>query len=135
MDSAEPIALWTAVRVLLAGEELVEASVPICCASLSWTTPVIAFARAVTKNTALELGILHDNFACEVVRTIVAIFAALSVNMVIMLYAKNIGKVMSKLNMLSALVRIIGLIIATFGIQMIFDGISGFMKLHGITLM
>ena len=67
--------------------------------------------------------------------TIVAIFAALTVNMVIMLYAKRIGKVMNRLNMLSALVRIIGLIIATIGVQMIFDGISGFMKLHGITLM
>lgn len=64
--------------------------------------------------------------------TVAAIFAALGVNLVIMLNAKSIGKVMIKVNVMSALVRIIGLIIATIGIQMIFDGISGFMKIHGL---
>lgn len=66
--------------------------------------------------------------------TIIAIFAALGVNLVIMLYAKNIGKVLNKLNVMSAMVRIIGLIIATIGIQMIFDGVIGFMKMHGLIL-
>jgi len=66
--------------------------------------------------------------------TVAAIFAALGVNMVIMLYAKSIGKVLIRLNVMSALVRIIGLIIATIGIQMIFDGITGFMKIHGLIL-
>lgn len=60
--------------------------------------------------------------------TIVAIFAALAVNFVIMYYAKSIGRVLVKINVMSALVRIIGLIIATIGIQMVFDGINGFMK-------
>lgn len=62
--------------------------------------------------------------------TVAAIFAALGVNLIIMLYSKSIGRVMIKVNVMSALVRIIGLIIATIGIQMIFDGIVGFMKLH-----
>ena len=66
--------------------------------------------------------------------TIVAIFAALGVNLIIMLYAKSIGKVLNKLNVMSAMVRIIGLIIATIGIQMIFDGVTGFMKMHGLIL-
>ena len=64
--------------------------------------------------------------------TVTAIFAALGVNLVIMLYSKSIGKVMIKINVMSALVRIIGLIIATIGIQMIFDGITEFMKIHGL---
>lgn len=64
--------------------------------------------------------------------TVAAIFAALGVNLVIMLLAKSIGRVMNKVNVMSALVRIIGLIIATIGIQMIFDGITGFMKIHGL---
>jgi multiple antibiotic resistance protein len=64
--------------------------------------------------------------------TIAAIFAALGVNLIIMLYAKSIGSLLNKLNVMSALVRIIGLIIATIGIQMIFDGIVGFMKMHGL---
>lgn len=64
--------------------------------------------------------------------TVAAIFAALGVNLVIMLYARSIGKVMIKINVMSALVRIIGLIIATIGIQMIFDGLTGFMKIQGL---
>ncbi|MDP4292589.1 MAG: hypothetical protein Q8908_16030, partial [Bacteroidota bacterium] len=56
---------------------------------------------------------------------------AIAVNMIIMLYAKTIGKAMIKLNLMSAFVRIIGLIIATIGIQMIFDGVVGFATTHG----
>jgi len=64
--------------------------------------------------------------------TVLAVFAALAVNLVIMLYAKNIGKVMIKLNIMSPFIRIIGLIIATIGIQMIFDGGIEFLKMHGL---
>lgn len=64
--------------------------------------------------------------------TITAVFAAIAVNLVIMLYARKIGKVMIRLNIMSALVRIIGLIIATIGVQMIFDGIFQFIHIHGI---
>lgn len=64
--------------------------------------------------------------------TVLAVFTALSVNLIIMLYAKNIGKVLIKLNVMSAFVRIIGLIIATIGIQMIFDGGIEFLKMHGL---
>jgi multiple antibiotic resistance protein len=62
--------------------------------------------------------------------TVAAIFAALAVNFLIMFFAKNIGRVLVKINVMSALVRIIGLIIATIGIQMVFDGITGYMKIH-----
>jgi len=64
--------------------------------------------------------------------TVLAVFAALVVNLVIMLYAKNIGRVMIKLNIMSPFIRIIGLIIATIGIQMIFDGGIEFLKMHGL---
>ncbi len=64
--------------------------------------------------------------------TITAVFAAIAVNLVIMLYARKIGKVMIRLNIMSALVRIIGLIIATIGVQMIFDGIFQFIHVHGL---
>ena len=67
--------------------------------------------------------------------TVLAVFAALAVNLVIMLYAKNIGKVMIKLNIMSPFIRIIGLIIATIGIQMIFDGGIEFLKMHGLIKM
>jgi multiple antibiotic resistance protein len=64
--------------------------------------------------------------------TVMAVFAALLVNLIIMLYAKNIGRVMIKLNIMSPFIRIIGLIIATIGIQMIFDGGIEFLKIHGL---
>jgi len=64
--------------------------------------------------------------------TVLAVFAALVLNLVIMLYAKNIGRVMIKLNIMSPFIRIIGLIIATIGIQMIFDGGIEFLKMHGL---
>ena len=66
--------------------------------------------------------------------TVLAVFSALFVNLIIMLYAKNIGKVMIKLNIMSPFIRIIGLIIATIGIQMIFDGGIEFLKLHGLII-
>ena len=64
--------------------------------------------------------------------TIIAVFAALGVNLIIMLFAKKIGDVMIRLNILSPFIRIIGLIIATIGIQMIFDGGVEFFKIHGL---
>ena len=70
-----------------------------------------------------------------VVVTVMAVFAALVVNLIIMLYAKNIGRVMIKLNIMSPFIRIIGLIIATIGIQMIFDGGIEFLKMHGLIKM
>ena len=67
--------------------------------------------------------------------TVLAVFAALVVNLIVMLYAKNIGRAMIKLNILSPFIRIIGLIIATIGIQMIFDGGIEFLKMHGLIKM
>ena len=64
--------------------------------------------------------------------TVAAIFATLGVNYLIMFYSKSIGRAMIKVNVMSALVRIIGLIIATIGIQMIFDGVTDYMKMHGL---
>ncbi len=58
--------------------------------------------------------------------TVVAIFLALSVNLLLMLFAKHIGKVLTRYNFMNALIRITGLIVATIGVQMIFTGISNF---------
>jgi multiple antibiotic resistance protein len=58
--------------------------------------------------------------------TIVAIVMALSVNLLLMLFAKNIGKAFSRFNLMNALIRITGLIVATIGVQMVFNGITTF---------
>lgn len=60
------------------------------------------------------------------VNTILAIFIALAINLVLMIYAKQIGKFLTKLNIMNALIRITGLIVATIGLQMVFDGIANF---------
>lgn len=60
--------------------------------------------------------------------TIVAIFLALFVNLLLMLYAKQIGKFLARLNVLNALIRITGLIVATIGLQLVFDGITNYIS-------
>lgn len=58
--------------------------------------------------------------------TIVAILAALIINLFFMLEARRIGSFLIKYNFMNPLIRIIGLIVATIGLQMVFDGIAGF---------
>jgi multiple antibiotic resistance protein len=67
-----------------------------------------------------------------VVVTIIAILAVISTNMLIMLYAKYLGAFLNRFNLLSPLIRILGLIIATVGVQMCFNGIKEFLDVIGI---
>jgi len=60
--------------------------------------------------------------------TIIAILLALAINLGCMLQARRIGNVLIKYNFMNPLIRIIGLIVATIGLQMIFDGISLFVR-------
>ena len=64
------------------------------------------------------------------ITTILAIFFALAINYVIMYYSKSIGKVLFKLNLMTSLIRILGLIIAAIGLQMTLDGIAEFLKIN-----
>lgn len=61
--------------------------------------------------------------------TITAILFSLLINLLIMMYSKNIGKLLTKYNLLNPMVRIIGLIVATIGVQMIFNGLTNFIDL------
>ncbi|HAN17520.1 MAG: antibiotic resistance protein MarC [Bacteroidetes bacterium GWC2_33_15] len=60
--------------------------------------------------------------------TISAIIIAISLNLLFMLFAKQIGKLLTKLNVMNALIRITGLIVATIGLQLIFDGVANFIN-------
>jgi multiple antibiotic resistance protein len=53
-----------------------------------------------------------------------AVFIAIIVNMVFMLLAKPIGSILVRFNIMGALIRITGLIVATIGVQMVLSGIS-----------
>jgi len=57
---------------------------------------------------------------------VIAIVAALAVNLVFMLAAKKIGDVLITFNLMNPLIRIFGLIVATIGLQMVLNGIHGF---------
>ena len=58
--------------------------------------------------------------------TIISILVALALNLVLMLNAKKIGGIMVKYNVMNAMIRITGLIVATIGLQMAFDGITNY---------
>lgn len=58
--------------------------------------------------------------------TVIAIIAALGVNLFFMVHAGVIGKVLTRHNLMNPLVRIFGLIVATIGVQMIFNAVKSF---------
>ena len=83
--------------------------------------PMIAGPATITAAVTFYADYGH-------VVTIISIVAALAVNLVFMLYANKIGKVLSKYNLMNPLVRIFGLIVATIGTQMVLNGIRGFVS-------
>lgn len=58
--------------------------------------------------------------------TVISIVAALAVNLVFMLYANYIGRLLARFNLMNPLIRIFGLIVATIGVQMVFNGVKSF---------
>ena len=53
-----------------------------------------------------------------------SVFGAVLINMVFMLLAKPIGNILIRFNIMGALIRITGLIVATIGVQMVLSGLS-----------
>jgi len=58
--------------------------------------------------------------------TVAAIVAALAVNLLFMLFAGKMGNFLIRYNLMNPLIRIFGLIVATIGVQMVLNGIRGF---------
>lgn len=81
--------------------------------------PMIAGPATITAAVTFPSNYGHIN-------TIVSIAAALVINLVFMLYARHIGKFLSRYNLMNPLVRIFGLIVATIGVQMILNGVWTF---------
>ena len=55
--------------------------------------------------------------------TLISILGALLLNLLIMFYSRSISDYLKKNNLMGALIRITGLIVATIGAQMLLDGI------------
>lgn len=53
-----------------------------------------------------------------------AVAIAVGINMVFMMLARPIGNILVKFNIMGALIRITGLVVATIGVQMIMSGIT-----------
>lgn len=81
--------------------------------------PMIAGPATITAAVTFPADYGHTN-------TIVSIVAALAINLVFMIYAGRIGWLLNRFNLMNPLIRIFGLIVATIGVQMIFNGISHF---------
>lgn len=58
--------------------------------------------------------------------TTLAIGGALVINLAVMLYSRAIGRILIRYHIMGALIRIVGLIVATIGIQMFLDGITDY---------
>ncbi len=61
--------------------------------------------------------------------TALSITAAVTVNLLIMIVSPRITGLLTKHNILGALIRITGLIVATIGVQMILDGFGEYLQL------
>lgn len=72
--------------------------------------PMIAGPATITA--AVTFPVQYSRFV-----TIVAILLALAVNLFFMLKARRIGSFLIKYNFMNPLIRIIGLIVATIGLQ------------------
>jgi multiple antibiotic resistance protein len=94
------------------------AIVPLAC-------PMIAGPASIAAAIALTAreGVLVP--ACAVVIGIL-------VNAALMRYSRPIARVLQRLDILSALIRITGLIVMTIGAQMVLDGLAEWRKLAGM---
>lgn len=94
------------------------AIVPLAC-------PMIAGPASITASITLsiEMGIPM---------TLVAVTIALALNLGIMAFSRPISSLLSRYNVLGAFIRITGLIVMTIGVQMVFNGISGWMASVGL---
>ena len=81
--------------------------------------PMIAGPATITAAVTFPADYGH-------ISTIIAIVLSLGINLIFMIYAEQIGKFLERFNLLNPLVRIFGLIVATIGIQMVLNGLRGF---------
>ncbi len=79
----------------------------------------------IAESATITVAVIFPEHYGKLV-TIIAIAIAITINLFLMLNAIQIGKILTRFNLMNALIRITGLIVATIGAQMIFTGISIF---------
>lgn len=83
--------------------------------------PMIAGPATITATVTFPANYGHTI-------TVFSVIFALLINLIFMLYARSIGHLLNKYNLMNPLIRIFGLIVATIGVQMILNGIAGFVS-------
>ncbi len=81
--------------------------------------PMIAGPATITAAVTFPSHYGHTN-------TIVSLAVALFINFLFMYYARTIGTILNRYNLMGPLVRIFGLIVATIGVQMMLNGFASF---------
>ncbi len=83
-------------------------------------SPMIAGPAAITATLSFPVryGILITSAALAV---------SLLVNLITMLYSRAIAGFLNRINFMGASIRIMGLLVATIGIQMVLDGITDYL--------
>lgn len=83
-------------------------------------SPMIAGPATITASVSFPARYGHS-------ATITAIFVSVLITLGVMLSARLIGTVLIRYNLMGALIRITGLIVATIGVQMLCDGVSDYL--------
>jgi len=86
------------------------ALVPLAC-------PMIAGPATIAACISLSV---HQGMAIAGV----SVLLALGINHIIMMFSRELGRLLDRFNILGAIIRITGLIVMTIGTQMALDGIS-----------
>lgn len=89
--------------------------VPLAC-------PMIAGPATITVMLTLSI---NDGVGITTMATLIALL----INMLLMFLSFSISKILTKFNILGALIRLTGLIVLTMGIQMVLDGIQLWIKI------
>ncbi len=64
------------------------------------------------------------------ITTLICIIIAIIINFFVMFYAQAIGNVLKQYNLMGALIRITGLVVAAIGAQLMLDGIFAYIQFH-----
>jgi multiple antibiotic resistance protein len=95
------------------------AIVPLACPMIAGPATIAATITMASHGDALSL--------------VVSLLIAILANCVLMLLARPIASVLTRFNILGALIRITGLIVMTIGVQMVLTGLQVYLQTAGVS--
>lgn len=89
---------------------------------------IVPIASPLIAGPATITAVISMSAEYTVLPVIIAIAMALTVNMTIMLLSRFIAKPLIRFNLLGVLIRIMGLFVASIGVNMVLSGIRSFIE-------